>query len=524
MKTKTQIYSNPKQAVLPILIQDYLDICDPVLTFDRFMEEIDLEKYLKSIPKHYTGRFRYDPVSMLKTVLFGFMTKGYISLRELEDQCKVNLRFMYLMEHATPSYRTFGYFINEILGDSIEEIFRDINKKIFETEHVDLQHLYIDDSKFEANANKYSWVWKKVTEKSRYRLYDKITLLFQEINEELAYSRTKLNINTEYAPEYIREAAEKYAEMWQLEESKFAHGRGHHKSTQQRHYEKLTEYAEKLEEYIEKIQICGEERNSYSKTDHSATFMRIKTDYMGNDQLLPAYNVQIGVADEYIAVVDVNQYRSDMDCFVPLMNKFHAIYGFYPKYPVADAGYGSYNNYIFCEQNGMEKYMKFTMFKKETTDQKYHDDPFRAVNFPIGEDGVMRCPNGKAFHLQYRQPVKGNQYGRKEEVYQCEDCSGCPYAEKCKKTDKNRTVRINHELTAMHKEVIENLESIHGALLRMNRSIQAEGTFGVMKNDRWYKRIVRRGIKSVRLEVFLVSIGQNLYKFHNKQLRKPNAA
>lgn len=524
MKTKTQIYSNPKQAVLPILIQDYLDICDPVLTFDRFMEEIDLEKYLKSIPKHYTGRLRYNPVSMLKTVLFGFMTKGYISLRELEDECKVNLRFMYLMDHETPSYRTFGYFINEIIGNSIEEIFSDVNKKIFETEHVDLQHLYIDGSKFEANANKYSWVWKKATEKSRYRLYDKITLLFQEINEELAYSEMKLNINTEYVPDYIREVADKYAEIWQLKEAAFVHGKGRRKSTQQRHYEKLTEYAEKLEEYVEKIQICGESRNSYSKTDHSATFMRIKTDYMGNDQLLPAYNVQIGVADEYIAVVDVNQYRSDMDCFVPLMDKFRDIYGFYPKYPVADAGYGSYNNYIFCEQNGMEKYMKFTMFKKETTDPKYHEDPFRAVNFPIGEDGVMRCPNGKVFHLQYRQHVKGNQYGRQEEVYQCEDCSGCPYAERCKKTDKNRTVKINHELTAMHKEVIENLESIHGALLRMNRSIQAEGTFGIMKNDRWYKRIVRRGIESVRLEVFLVSIGQNLYKFHNKQKRKANAA
>ena len=354
MKKSTLSYSTPKQAVLPILIQDYLDICDPVLTFDRFMEEIELEKYPKNIPKHYTGRFRYNPISMLKTVLFGFMTNGYISLRELEDQCKVNLRFMYLMDHETPSYRTFGYFINEIIEDSIEEIFSDINKKIFETEHVDLQHLYIDGSKFEANANKYSWVWKKATEKSRYRLYDKITLLFQEINEELAYSGTKLNINTEYAPEYIREAADKYAEMWQLDESKFVYGRGHRKSAQQRHYEKLAEYAEKLEEYIEKIQICGEGRNSYSKTDHCATFMRIKTDYMGNDQLLPAYNVQIGVADEYIAVVDVNQYRSDMDCFVPLMNKFHDIYGIYPKYPVADAGYGSYNNYIFCEQNGME--------------------------------------------------------------------------------------------------------------------------------------------------------------------------
>ena len=119
----------------------------------------------------------------------------------------------------------------------------------------------------------------------------------------------------------------------------------------------------------------------------------------------------------------------------------------------------------------------------------------------------------------YRKPVKGNQYGRQEEVYQCEDCSGCPYAAKCKKTDKNRTVRINEELTTMHQEVINNLESIQGALLRMNRSIQAEGTFGIMKNDRWYKRIVRRGIESVRLEVLLVSIGHNLYKYHNKKMR-----
>ena len=123
------IYSNPKQAVLPMLISDYLDICDPVLTFDRFMGEIKLEKYLKCLPKHYTGRLRYNPVSMLKTVLFGFMMNGYISLRELEDQCRVNLRFMYLMEHEPPSYRTFGYFINEVLGDSIEEIFNDINKR-----------------------------------------------------------------------------------------------------------------------------------------------------------------------------------------------------------------------------------------------------------------------------------------------------------------------------------------------------------------------------------------------------------
>ena len=141
------------------------------------MEGIDVQKYLKDIPEHKSGRLRYNPVNLLKTVLFGFMTNGYCSLRELEDNCKVNLRFMYLMDRETPSYRTFGYFINEILKSSVEEIFSDINHAVFEEEHVDLQHLFIDGFEFEANASKYSWVWKKATEKSRYRLYEKITAL-----------------------------------------------------------------------------------------------------------------------------------------------------------------------------------------------------------------------------------------------------------------------------------------------------------------------------------------------------------
>ena len=524
MKTLHNNYCNSKQGYLPLFLSDCLDLLDPVLTFDRLMGGIDLNKYLTDIPEYTTGRLRYNPVNMLKTVLFGFMTSGYCSLRELEDNCKVNIRFMYLMDHQTPSYRTFGYFINEILQDKIENIFNDINHAIFNDEHVDLQHLYIDGSKFEANANKQTWVWKKATEKFRYKLYEKITAEIEEINAEIAWSGVQITTNPEYVPDYLNEIVEQLVLLWELDTSTFVYGSGKRKSKEQRHYEHLTTFCQKLQEYIQKIEICGPNRNSYSKTDNSATFMRIKTDYMGNDQLLPAYNVQIGVADEYIAVVDVNHYRSDMDCFVPLMEHFKQTYGFYPKYPVADAGYGSYNNYIFCEQNGIEKYMKFPMFKKETKDRKYHEDPFRAVNFRIDEQGVMRCPNDKAFHFLYRKNVRGNQYGRKEELYEYEDCSGCPYAEKCKKTDKNRTVRINQELTSMHQEVIENLESIHGALLRMNRSIQAEGTFGIMKNDRWYKRIVRRGIHSVKLEVLLVAIGHNLYKYQKKKMRNRTAA
>ena len=118
------------------------------------------------------------------------------------------------------------------------------------------------------------------------------------------------------------------------------------KSLYQKQYETLSGYCERLKNYARHIEICGESRNSYSKTDNDATFMRVKSDYMGNDQLLPAYNLQAAVCDEYIAVIDAKPYASDMECFVPLM----------------------------------EKYMKFTMFDKETKDSKYHNNPFRVSN------------------------------------------------------------------------------------------------------------------------------------------------
>ena len=159
-----------------MLIQDYLDICDPVLTFDRFMGEIELEKYLKNIPQHYTGRLRYDPVSMLKTVLFGFMANGYISLRELEDQCKVNLRFMYLMDHQAPSYRTFGYFVNEVLADSIEEIFQDIKEqKWFRIGEI---LNYQNDNKFDEFVEKFNKSEKEILRQLRRTILEKELINF----------------------------------------------------------------------------------------------------------------------------------------------------------------------------------------------------------------------------------------------------------------------------------------------------------------------------------------------------------
>lgn len=515
-----------RQLKLPLDIEKIIDISDPVYTFCEVMDHIDLSRYF--VEKGYkTGRPRCDEHKLLKVILFAFMEHGISSLREIEKLCRNDIRFMYLLDGMkAPSFATIGNFIRTRITDSMEQIFIDVNSYIFEKEHVDLEHTYIDGTKIEANANRYTWVWKKSCIRNRDKVFEKISALIDAMNTNVRnYPGIKLEKRNEYAIDYITQLLESYKAANKLDIAAFVSGIGHRKSMEQRQYQEMQSYLERLKAYARHIGVCGEERNSYSKTDHDATFMRIKRDYMGNDQLLPAYNLQAAICDEYIAVVDVKPYASDMECFVPLMEKFNRIYSHYPKYPVADAGYGSYNNYLYCENHGMEKFMKFTMFKKETSDKKYHNDPYRAVNFQRDKFGNIICPNGKKFMFKYKKQVYKNKYGRTEEIYECESCEDCPHkADCCKKTSGNRTIRMNEELTAIHKEVINNLESIHGALLRMNRSIQAEGTFGVIKWDRSYKRLFRRGEKGVNFELTLISCSYNLYKYHNKKNRQMVAA
>ena len=515
-----------RQLKLPLQIENLIDISDPVYTFCDVMDHIDLSRYF--VEKDYkTGRPRCDSQKLLRVILFAFMECGIQSLRSLEKLCRTDIRFMYLLDDMkAPSHTTFKNFINQELSDNITNIFADINKYIFEKDNVDLTHTYIDGTKIEANANKYSWVWKKSCLTNRKKLFEKVSLLLDEINQQ-TFSMFEVTIEKreEYAIEYLENILVTFQRLTKLDTSKFVYGIGHRKSLHQKQYQKLQEYIDRLKKYAKHIEICGDSRNSYSKTDRDATFMRIKTDYMGNDQLLPAYNMQIAICDEYIAVVDAKQYAADMDCFVPLMEKFNSIYGHYPKYPVADAGYGSYNNYLYCEENGMEKFMKFPMFNRETKDAKYTNDPYRINNFKRDEEGYLICPNNKRFYHKYDRAIRGNKYGRTEEIFECEDCTNCPFSSSCRKNPtRNRVARLNQELTAFHQEVVDNLESVHGALLRMNRSIQSEGTFGSIKWNRSYKRLFRRGEKSVILEFTLISCGYNLYKYHNKRNRMPLAA
>lgn len=526
MKNQSQEYYTPIQLKIPVDLEKKIEVDDPVYSFNEVLRHMDLKRYFVEEEDHKTGRRKYDEEKLLKVVLFAFMEEGYQALRKIEKLCKTDIRFMWLLdEEKAPSHMTICNFINHQLKGKIEEIFQDINKYIFEKESVDLRHIYIDGTKITANANRYSWVWKKSCETNRKKVFAKVSEVLQAMNDSgIGQQGVQFGMREEYAIEYLELILEEYVKLMGLEPGKVVRGRGHHKSHALRLHDKLLEYVKRLKCYARQIENCGEKRNSYSKTDKDATFMRIKRDHMGNGQLLPAYNVQLGLCDEYIAVYDVKQYASDMDCFQPLMEGFFRHYGQYPEYPVADAGYGSYDNYLFCEEHGMGKYMKFPMYQKEHDNKQYREDPFRAVNFRVDADGDLICPNNRKFHFLRTVPVKGNHYGRTEELYQCEDCSGCPFKDKCTKAAGNRTIRLNKELTRFHEEVLANLDCIHGALLRMNRSIQAEGAFGGIKWNRSYTRARRRGLEGLILETALISCGFNLHKFYLKSMASPLAA
>ena len=391
-KQTPQEHYTAYQLKLPVEIEKIIEISDPVYSFSEVMDHIDLNKYL-TIEERRPGRPRYDQRTLLKIILFAFMENGYASVRESEKYCKTDMRYMWLLQdNPPPSHMTIDNFMNKTMLENIDRIFADVNEYIFQKEQVDLNHVYIDGTKISANAGKYSWVWKKSCEKNRIKLFAKITELLENMNAGTALLGVKFDIREEYAIEYLEEILKKYIELVGFDPGKAVHGKGNHKTSEQRLVEKFSEYIERLKKYAERIKICGNDRNSYSKTDHDATFMRMKRDHMGNDQLLPGYNIQ------------------------------------------------------------------------------------------------------------------------------CEDCSGCPHKEKCCKCKGNRIVRLNEELTQFHAEVLNNLNSIHGALLRMNRSIQSEGTFGTIKWNRSYIRARRRGLNSLFLEFGMISCGFNLHKFHLKKV------
>ena len=227
-----------------------IEISDPVYTFSEVMEHIDLRKYIAERKDCSTGRPKYAPEKLLKVILFAFMEFGYCSVRMIEKLCKTDIRFLWLLDEVNaPSHMTISSFIkNELMG-SVDEIFSDINGYIFEQEQVDLTHVYIDGTKMEANAQKYTWVWKKGTIRSRNNVFGKLTELLNEVNASvLSAFGVKYEIRQEYAIGYVEYILQTFLETVGMTTETFVHGSGKRKSKEQKLYEKIEDCLKKTEE------------------------------------------------------------------------------------------------------------------------------------------------------------------------------------------------------------------------------------------------------------------------------------
>lgn len=490
-----QVYFNPKQLKLPLSFDIKIPFDSEVRTFDEVFRRIDLNKYVVAEPK--LGRIGYNPVNMLKLILFCQM-ENITSLRDMAKAAQNDIRVMWLTDELKPSHQTISEFMKNRLIESIEEIFYSLNQYIIDKEKMDTSKLYIDGTKIEANANKYKFIWKGSIEKFRDKLYKKITKQIEKLNDHYQEVGIFFPRYERYEVLYIESILKFLMHEVEQTEGSFVHGKGTRKTALQRDYEKISEYHTKLKEYEDNISIIGPERNSCARTDHDATFMHMKEDYMRNGQLKPGYNVQIGVTDEYILHLDIFQDRNDYQTFIPFLKGYHKSYGYHPKYPVADAGYGGLKNYQYLKGNEMELYQKYALYRKETADQKYLNDPTRPVNFKKDDEGYFYDENKEKLEFLWHNK-------RGYDVYEV--------------PSSKRRVEINEELWALQKEARENLQSELGIELRIQRSIQVEGAFGVIKEAMGFRRFKRRGIQNVKFEFMLIAIGYNLAKFHNKKYR-----
>ena len=507
------------QLKLPFDIDCIIPSNDSVRLLSQFVEEMDLTEL-------YSTYFRIrenqvTPTNMLKIMLYAYMN-GLYSSRDIEIACRRDINFMFLLEGASaPDHSTFARFRSLHFAPCSEKILGKMSDFLYKIGEVSGDSIFIDGTKIEACANKYTFVWKKAVTKNMAKLLIKLADLVKE-SEEL-YG-IKLIYKDKVEIKHVKKLRKKLYELKRLEGIEFVHGCGKRKTTLQKSIEKLEEYLSKFKEYNQKVYTCGD-RNSYSKTDTDATFMRMKEDAMKNGQLKPAYNVQHGVDSEYITWLTVGPQPTDTTTLIPFLKSMEENLNFKYLKIVADAGYESEENYSFIEDNNQVAFIKPANYEISKT-RKYKNDIGKIENMNYdSENDFFTCQNGKKLKIESVKLRKSKTgYESEKTVYACEDCSNCNYKSKCIKgnncktplEERTKKFETSKKFNRQRKEGLERIISYEGCLLRMNRSIQAEGSFAQIKQDMNFRRFMCRGQRNVLAESTLLAMAHNINKMHRK--------
>lgn len=492
------------QVELPINLEIKIEESDPVRKVVEICEKLDYSE----LESTYLRTWRkVNPRTMFMLLVYGYMNRAYSS-REIEHLCKVDIRFMWILNgEPVPDHTTIARFQNEKLTAAIEDLFYQFVQMLIEMGEVTYRNVFVDGTKIEANANKYTFVWAKAVEKNRQKLLHRISQELPEIEKRNGISEEANLVEAINAMLSLKE-------MYHVE---FVRGSGKRKTGLQRDCETLCGYLERLEAYENDLSICGK-RKSYSKTDADATFMRMKEDAMRNGQLKPGYNVQIMADSEYIVGMGLFPNPTDTTTLIPFLDRVQEKIGYRIRQVVADAGYASEENFTYLEKSGIEAYIKPNQYEVRKT-RKFRKDIFRVENLIYDEaNDRYLCPNSKQLNFAYESHHKSeNGYPITKKNYVCEDCSGCPYRMKCFKGNyENRKVGVSQTYARQNREATERITTEEGILLRMNRSIQVEGAFGVLKQDFAFRRFLTRGKRKTETQFFLLAFAFNVHKLWNR--------
>ena len=501
---------DPDQTLLfPQRIDRDIPKDDPVRILKSVIESLDLSGFKKLY--HERGRSPYHPKMMLMVILYSYMNNVY-SCRKIEKLLYRDIYYIWLSGYQKPDFATINRFRNRVKNE-IGHIFTLLVLILVEKGFVTLEVEYLDGTKIESKANKYTFVWRKSVERNREKLLEKIRVLLQQINEQMAQDKAADVDPLELTPQTLCEISKEFKEALgsapeaKTKEEKAAQ-RGKNKMFKEleRHGEKLAEYNSRLEQM--------EGRNSISKTDPSATFMRMKEDAMCNGQTKPGYNLQISSENQFITDFALFPNPTDTLTFIPFLGSFPGRYGRFPKRVVADSGYGSEENYRFMDEAGIEGFVKYNRFHLEHR-PRYKPDTFHPDSLYYNEEGdYYICPMGQRMSrtgtVQTR--TEGG-YISQSACYRAIRCKGCPLRCLCYKAKANqRAIRVNHRLNAYKRKACELLTSEEGIKERGRRCIEPEAVFGQMKSNMAYRRFRHMGKDKVVMDFTFFAIAFNIKK------------
>ena len=396
-----------------------------------------------------------------------------------------------------------------------------MTKFLIKLEQVTTTEVFIDGTKIESAANRYTFVWRKAVTKHQARFLQKTALLVGDIIQR---QELKPLWQKQVKKKHVKKILKKLRAKANEESLEFVSGRGHIKTQLQRDIEALEAALEKLKEYEKKLHICAD-RGSYAKTDPDATFMHMKDDHMLNGQLKPAYNIQHAVNSGFIVAAGIFPNPTDVMTLKPFLNQMEDDLSFAFERIVCDAGYESEENLSFLRAKGIEAYIKPANYEQIGT-KKFAKEIGRKENMRYDkEQDCYLCHNGKEIKRSGSRRVKtASGYIREETQYACSECGGCPYKEKCmsgknwKKPleERYKTLTVSRLFEELREEEYRRINSEEGKKLRMNRSIQAEGGFADIKGDSGFTRFLCKGNENVFAEYILYAMAHNLGWLHSR--------